>query len=76
MLRMALTFDKLSACGSTVRAKQMLEFLVAVTLDQTKQILEVMFSEHVRRAEMIQKWVLSLATETLQNHDFQVPFDM
>jgi hypothetical protein len=54
----------------------MLEFLVAVTLDQTKQILEVMFSEHLRQAEMIEKRMLSLATETVQNHDFQVLFDM
>ena len=54
----------------------MLEFLVAVTPDQTKQILEVMFSEHLRRTEMIENWVLSLATETVKNHDFQVLFDM
>jgi hypothetical protein len=54
----------------------MLEFRVAVTPDQTKQILEVMFSEHLRLTEMIEKWTLSLPTEILQKHDFQVLFDM
>ena len=54
----------------------MLEFLVAVTPDQTKQILEVNFFLHLKLTKSVEKWLMLLTTETLKKHYFQVLFDL
>ena len=54
----------------------MLEFRVAVTRDQIKQILEVMFFKYLKLTKLVEKWLVPLTTESLKMHDFQVLFDM